>query len=95
MMMVAIIAGDCKVTALVDHLSSPLPLPLTTADMRYVRGNRCAIKAIDDNTRRRVVGAQVVLELQVSGCWFGLYGPDRSRHPASDRGGVLASCEVS
>jgi hypothetical protein len=60
----AIKAGDQKVIALVDALADLLPL--TTADKLVVRGTECAIKAVDDNTRR-VAGTLIALELQVSG----------------------------
>jgi hypothetical protein len=60
----AVIAGDRKVIALVDSLSSLLPV--STLDKIVVRGRECAIKAVDDNTRR-VAGTLIALELQVAG----------------------------
>ncbi len=56
--------GDRKVIALVDTLSSLLPL--TVNDKLVVRGKTLAIKAIDDNTRR-VGGTLIALEIQACG----------------------------
>lgn len=59
-----IVQGDRRVIALVDTLSSVLPV--TTNDRLVVRGKECVIKAVDDNTRR-IGGTLVALELQVAG----------------------------
>jgi hypothetical protein len=59
-----VVEGDRKVIALVDTLTSLLPI--TTNDKAVVGGKQLAIKAVDDNTRR-VSGTLVALELQVAG----------------------------
>lgn len=56
--------GDRKVIALVDALTSLLPL--TTNDKLVVRGKTLAIKAIDDNTRR-IGGTLIALEITAGG----------------------------
>jgi hypothetical protein len=53
-----------KVIALVDNLSSILPL--TTNDKAVIRGKEWAIKSIDDDTRR-VGGVLIAIELEVIG----------------------------
>ncbi len=59
-----IVQGDRRVIALVDTLSSVLPL--TTNDFCVVRGKQLAIKAVDDSTRR-IGGTLIALEIQVGG----------------------------
>ncbi len=56
--------GDRKVIALVDTLTSLLPL--TVIDKLIVRGKTLAIKAVDDSTRR-VQGTLIALEIQAGG----------------------------
>lgn len=56
--------GDRKVIALVDTLTSLLPL--TVNDKLIVRGKTLAIKAVDDSTRR-VGGTLIALEIQAGG----------------------------
>jgi hypothetical protein len=58
------VQGDRRVIALVDTLSSILPV--TISDKCVVRGKELAIKAVDDNTRR-IGGTLIALELQVGG----------------------------
>lgn len=60
----SIVQGDRKVIALVDSLSSVLPV--TTIDKLVIRGKEVAIKAVDDNTRR-IQGTLIALEITVSG----------------------------
>lgn len=59
-----IVQGDRRVIALVDTLSSILPV--TTNDKAVVGGTLLAIKAVDDNTRR-IGGTLIALELTVGG----------------------------
>ena len=59
-----VIAGDCRVIALVDTLGALLPL--TTADKLVIRGREVAIKGIDDNTRR-IAGTLIAIEIQAAG----------------------------
>jgi hypothetical protein len=59
-----IVQGDRKVIALVDTLTSLLPI--TTSDKVVVGGKQLSIKAVDDNTRR-IGGTLIALELQVGG----------------------------
>jgi hypothetical protein len=59
-----IVQGDRKVIVLVDTLSSLLPL--STADKLVIRGKECAIKSIDDDTRR-IAGVLIGLQIQVEG----------------------------
>jgi hypothetical protein len=59
-----IVQGDRKVIALVDTLSSMLPI--TTNDKAVIGGKVLSIKAVDDNTRR-IAGTLIALELQVGG----------------------------
>lgn len=60
----AIVQGDRRVIALVDTLSSMLPI--TTNDKVVVRGKVLAIKSVDDSTRR-IAGTLIALEIQCSG----------------------------
>ncbi|GIQ73192.1 hypothetical protein [Bradyrhizobium sp. RD5-C2] len=57
-------AGDRKVIALVDTLAALLPL--TAADKLVIRNRECAIKSVDDNTRR-IAGVLIALEIQAAG----------------------------
>lgn len=60
----SISVGDQSVIALVDTLSSLLPL--TNADKLIVRGRELAIKSVDDNTRRDG-GMLIALNIRASG----------------------------
>lgn len=59
-----IVQGDIKVIALVDTLSSLLPL--TTNDRLVIRGKEVSIKGVDDNTRR-LAGTLIALEIRAEG----------------------------
>jgi hypothetical protein len=59
-----IVQGDRHVIALVDTLAAVLPL--STFDKIVIRGKECAIKSVDDDTRR-IAGVLIGLDIQVEG----------------------------
>lgn len=60
----AVQEGDRRVIMLVDALGGLLPL--TPADKLVIRGRECAIKSVDDSTRR-IAGELVALEIHAAG----------------------------
>ena len=60
----SIAQGDRRVIVHADDIASLLPL--TDADKVVIRDRECAIKGIDDNTRR-IAGVLVGVDLQVAG----------------------------
>ena len=60
----SIAQGDRRGIFLSDDVA--VLLPLTVSDKVVIRDRECAIKAIDDNTRR-IAGILIGLDLQVAG----------------------------